>query len=117
MTSIYFTRPKFCYTFYRNDIDVYLNGDRDYNMRYNQSQAELTPLNFDLRHFNIQFGLRWDYMHYRSGLGSETSSQMYFENEHFISYRGRVNYNSEDNWYFPTRGVRFKAEYAYVTNN
>ena len=113
----YFTRPKFCYTFYRNDIDVYLNGDRDYNMRYNQSQAELTPLNFDLRHFNIQFGLRWDYMHYRSGLGSETSSQMYFENEHFISYRGRVNYNSEDNWYFPTRGVRFKAEYAYVTNN
>ena len=56
-------------------------------------------------------------MHYRSGLGSETSSQMYFENEHFISYRGRVNYNSEDNWYFPTRGVRFKAEYAYVTNN
>ena len=92
----YFTRPKFCYTFYRNDIDVYLNGDRDYNMRYNQSQAELTPLNFD---------------------GSETSSQMYFENEHFISYRGRVNYNSEDNWYFPTRGVRFKAEYAYVTNN
>ena len=113
----YFTRPKFCYTFYRNDIDVYLNGDRDYNMRYNQSQAELTPLNFDLRHFNIQFGLRWDYMHYRSGLGSETSSQMNFENEHFISYRGRVNYNSEDNWYFPTRGVRFKAEYAYVTNN
>ena len=113
----YFTRPKFCYTFYRNDIDVYLNGDRDYNMRYNQSQAELTPLNFDLRHFNIQFGLRWDYMHYLSGLGSETSSQMYFENEHFISYRGRVNYNSEDNWYFPTRGVRFKAEYAYVTNN
>ena len=113
----YFTRPKFCYTFYRNDIDVYLNGDRDYNIRYNQSQAELTPLNFDLRHFNIQFGLRWDYMHYRSGLGSETSSQMNFENEHFISYRGRVNYNSEDNWYFPTRGVRFKAEYAYVTNN
>ena len=113
----YFTRPKFCYTFYRNDIDVYLNGDRDYNMRYNQSQAELTPLNFDLRHFNIQFGLRWDYMHYLSGLGSETSSQMNFDNEHFISYRGRVNYNSEDNWYFPTRGVRFKAEYAYVTNN
>ena len=113
----YFTRPKFCYTFYRNDIDVYLNGDRDYNMRYNQSQAELTPLNFDLRHFNIQFGLRWDYMHYRSGLGSETASLMNFENEHFISDRGRVNYNSEDNWYFPTRGVRFKAEYAYVTNN
>ena len=113
----YFTRPKLSYTFYRNDIDVYVNGDRDYNMRYNQSQAELTPLNFDLRHFNLQFGVRWDYLHYSSGLGSEASIKMVFKNEHFISYRGRVNYNSEDNWYFPTHGVRFKAEYAYVTNN
>jgi NTE family protein len=26
-------------------------------------------------------------------------------------------FNTEDNWNFPTRGVRFNAEYAYVTNN
>ena len=42
---------------------------------------------------------------------------MTLKNEHFISYRARLNYNSEDSWYFPTRGTRFKAEYAYVTNN
>jgi NTE family protein len=28
-----------------------------------------------------------------------------------------LNYNSEDNWNFPTRGSRFHAEYAYVTND
>ena len=28
-----------------------------------------------------------------------------------------MNYNSEDNWYFPTRGSRFYAEYAYMTDN
>ena len=28
-----------------------------------------------------------------------------------------MNYNSEDNWYFPSRGARFKAEYAYVSND
>ena len=46
----FFTRPTFRYTFYRNDIDVYTTGDLDYNIRYNQSQAELLPINFDLHH-------------------------------------------------------------------
>ena len=63
-----FTRPKLNFTFYRNDIDVYVEGDRDWNIRYNQTQAELTPINFDLRHFNLQLGVRWDYMNYRMGL-------------------------------------------------
>ena len=93
------------------------NGDRDYNILYNQFQGELTPINFDLKHFNLQLGLRWDYMHYRNKLGSENSYQVTLKNEHFLSYRARLNYNSEDNWYFPKRGARFNAEYAYVTND
>ena len=112
-----FTRPKLSYTFYRNDIDVYVEGERDYNIRYNQSQAEFVPINFDLSRFNLQFGLRWDYLNYRNGLGSETARQVSLDNEHFISYRARMNYNSEDNWNFPTRGARFNAEYAFVTND
>ena len=112
-----FTRPTLSYEFSRNDIDIYLEGDLAYNILYNQSQAELTPINFNLRNFNLQFGLRWDYMHYRNKLGTDESPQVTLKNEHFISYRARLNYNSEDNWYFPTRGSRFKAEYAYVTNN
>ena len=112
-----FTRPALSYTFYRKDVDVYMQGKRDYNIQYNQMQAEFLPLNFDLRNFNIQMGLRWDYMHYRSKLGSDQSKQITLKNEHFFSYRARITYNSEDNWYFPTRGARFKAEYAYVTND
>ena len=112
-----FTRPALSYAFHRNDVDVYNKGDLDYNIRYNQFQAEFLPINFNLRHFNLQMGLRWDYMHYRTKLGSETSKQVTLENEHFFSYRGRLNYNSEDDWYFPTRGARFKAEYAYLTDN
>ena len=60
----------------RNDVDIYMDGDLDYNIRYNQFQAEFLPINFDLRHFNLQMGLRWDYMHYRNKLGSETSKQV-----------------------------------------
>ena len=51
-----FTRPTFSYTFYSNDVDIYTYGDLDYNIRYNQSQAELLPINFDLRNFNLQMG-------------------------------------------------------------
>ena len=111
------TRPTFTYAFRRNDVDIYFKGERDYNIRYNQFQAEIIPINHDLRHFNIQYGLRWDYMHYRNKLGTETAIQVVLKNEHFYSYHARVNYNSEDNWYFPTRGARFSAEYSYLTDN
>ena len=112
-----FTRPTLRYSFRRNDVDVYMNGDREYNILYNQFQGEFIPINFDLRHFNLQLGLRWDFMHYRNKLGAEDSPQVTLENEHFLSYRARIAYNSEDSWYFPTRGARFNAEYAYLTNN
>ena len=112
-----FTRPTFRYTFYRNDIDIYTTGNLDYNIRYNQLQAEFLPINFDLRHFNLQMGLRWDYFHYRNKLGSEAVKLGGLENEHFFSYRARMVYNSEDDWNFPTRGARFNAEYAYNTND
>lgn len=112
-----FTRPTFSYMFRRNDIDVYSVGRLDYNIRYYQSQAEFLPINFTLRHFDLKMGLRWDFMHYNNKLGSENAKQVALENEHFFSYRARMNYNSEDNWYFPTRGARFNAEYAYVTSD
>ncbi len=112
-----FTRPKLSFTFLRNDIDIYINGDRDYNILYNQFQSEFVPFNFDFRHFNFQLGLRWDYLHYRNTLGSESSQQVSLINEHYFSYRARINYNSEDNWIFPTRGARFNAEYVYLTDD
>ena len=111
------TRPMVSFTFRHDDVDVFFKGNRDYNYLYNQFQADITPINLDLRHFNLQMGLRWDYFHYRNKLGSETSNPLNLENEHFYSYRARLNYNSENNWYFPTRGARFKAGYSYVTKD
>ncbi len=113
-----FTRPTISYTFRRNDVDVYIKGDHDYSILYHQHQAEFLPLNFDVRHFNLQIGLRWDYVKYRDILMAENkNAELALNNDHYFSYRARANYNSEDNWIFPTRGARFKAEYAYVTDN
>ena len=112
-----FTSPSLSYTFWRNDVDVFINGDRDYSILYNQFQAEVSPVNFSVRHFTYQMGLRWDYMHYRNKLEASHSMDVTLKNEHFFSYRALMNYNSENNWYFPTRGSRFKVEYAYLTDN
>ena len=56
-------------------------------------------------------------MHYRNKLGAEDTPDLVLKNEHFFSYRARLTYNSEDSWYFPTRGARLNAEYSYLTNN
>ncbi len=114
-----FTRPTVTYTFRRNDMDVYVNGDHDYSILYHQHQAEVLPLNFDIKHFNLQIGLRWDYVRFREKLIADDSTidPQPLDNNHYFSYRARAEYNSEDNWIFPTRGVRFKAEYAYLTDN
>ena len=112
-----FIRPSLSFTYRRNDIDFYVDGDRDYSVLYNQFQAEAVPISNEYRNFSFQMGLRWDFMHYSSKLASETSTNVTLNNKHYISYRARINYNSEDNWYFPTRGARVKAEYAYLTDN
>lgn len=110
-------RPKVSYTFRRNDIDVYMDGKRDYSILYFQHQTELTPLNFHARHLNFTLGARWDYLHYKDRLVSARSSDFTLENDHYISYRATLNYNNEDNWLFPTHGTRLKAECAYLTDN
>lgn len=113
-----FTKPSVSYAFSRNDVDVYTNGDHDYSILYHHHQAEVLPFDFDVRHFNIQMGLRWDYIKYIDKLMSDKTHDMgELKNGHYFSYRARIEFNSEDNWIFPTRGARFHAGYAYLTDN
>ena len=113
-----FSRPTVDYTFRRNDIDIYIDGDRDYSILYHHHQVNLIPFNNDFRHFNLQMGLRWDYVRYQDKLVADRmDNPVVLSNDHYFSYRAQASYNSEDNWIFPTRGASFKAEYAYVTDN
>ena len=112
-----FTRPMLSYSYHRNDVDVYVEGHRDYSILYHQHQAELMPVNIVVKHFDVRAGIRWDYLHYGEKLVSTQSNDIQLEDDHFFSYRFLMHYNSEDNWYFPTRGSRFKGEYAYITDN
>ena len=49
----------------------------------------------------------------RAGMPEAGSS----DNDRLLSYRAMLNYNSQDNDFFTTRGSRFEAEYAIYTDN
>ena len=114
-----FAHPSFSYIFRYNDINMYEKGNKGFNITYNQHTANLSLLNFYVRNFEVNFSAQWDYYHYRDMLINHQyeDQKIELEDDHYISYRASVNYISEDNWNFPTRGSRFAANYAYHTDN
>ena len=111
------SRPTISYYFRRNDIDIYNQGDREYNIVYNQHHTSLEPFNFSIHNFDFQMGVCWDYFNFGTMLQSDVSREVNIENGHYFKYQAQVNYNSENSWYFPTKGARFMAGYAYITDN
>lgn len=109
--------PTLAYTLRINDLDVYTAGTRTYNVRYRQHTADLTPLDLRLHRYNLHAGVRWDYYNYYGQLLTSTSDIPPLLNDHYISYHFSADLNTENDWYFPTRGNRFHAAYAYRTTN
>lgn len=109
--------PTLSYTFRNNDIDIYTNGLRTHNIRYIQHSADITPVDLRYRLFDIQAGLRWDYFNYYGQLLSYSDHNTPLTDDHYLSYHITADLNTENHWYFPTRGTRFHAAYAYRTTN
>lgn len=107
------------YTFFHNDVNLYDKGDRTFNLNYNEHKVDLNLFEFNVRNFNFIIGGRFDYWHFRDVLmGTHVpESWLKLKDEHLFSYRAEVNYNSEDNWLFATRGSRFMAKYGYYTDD
>ncbi len=112
-----FTRPRISYSFRRNDLDIFRHGDRDYSFIYFQHQADFTPISFNIKNFNLNIGARWQYFHFHDKLVSSRSEDVEFGDDNYFSYRASLDYVSENNWIFPSRGSRLRAEYAYLTDN
>ena len=109
--------PTLSYTFRNNDLDIYIAGTRTYNVRYRQHTADLTPLDLRLNRYDVRGGIRWDYFDYYGHLLSSGSDIPSLDDNHYISYHISADLNNENDWYFPTRGTRFHAAYAYRTDN
>lgn len=116
-----FFQPTISYAFRNNDVAFYEYGNQAFNLTYNQHSVKLSLLNFNVRNFNISIGANYDYYDYHTLMVDRQSdhhiSDEHIEDKGYISYEGKVWYNSENKWYFPTSGVRFQAKFAYHTDN
>ena len=109
--------PTISYTFRNNDIDLYTQGLRYYNVRYYQHSADIAPLDIRLHLFDIRAGIRWDYFDYYGQLLSYENRNNQLVDDHYFSYHASADLNTENNWYFPSRGTRFHATYSYRTTD
>lgn len=114
-----FLRPTVSYAFRRNDINFYETGDRYFNLTYNHQSLSVAPLNFTVRNFDFSIGVEWNHYFNNKMLINKELDHGISEasNEHLFSYHAQVDYNSENEWFFPTRGSKFKARFCYLTDN
>ncbi|MGI6243929.1 MAG: patatin-like phospholipase family protein [Prevotella sp.] len=107
------------YTFRHNNFNLYEEGHNSYGLTYNHHQVSFNLLNINLRNVTMDVSTRWDYYNYTSVLVSSKLEHEPFKmkDDYYFSYHANIHYNSEDNWIFPTRGIKFQAEYAYFTDN
>lgn len=114
-----FMTPTLTVGFHRNDFNLYEYGTRAYDLTYNRLIARAAPFTFNVRNFHFSIGAAVDYYYnYNLLLDQVEDHHMELPNrEHFISYFAKVDYNSENDWHFPTRGSKFKAQYGYYTDN
>lgn len=107
------------YNYMHNDIDVYEDGKKNYNMTLNHHQAALSLMGIGIKNMEMDLTARWDFYNYhRLMVASQVGHEGFnMHNEHFLSYHANLHYNSENTGLFPNRGSSFRAEYAYFTDN
>lgn len=116
ITSSGFT-PSTSYTFRNNDIDIYTGGRRTHNIRYLQHTADISPIDIRLRIITFHAGLRWDYFNFYGQLLSSDNSSATVKDGGYFTYHSTADINTENDWYFPSRGFRLHASYNYHTSN
>lgn len=105
------------YNFRYNDIDFYQEGKRSFNSTFRHHTAEISYHNVWLR--NVQFGIgaRYELYSYDKFLHVEDTPTFNPRNEHFFSYNATMHYDSYDNAYFPSKGVKLFGSYTLYTDN
>lgn len=112
-----FKRMGVSYQFGYNYSTIYTRGKRSNNLSYLHQRADLKLFSLDAVNFYFEIGLGWDHYHHFKELWNEHSEIDFTTNEHYFNYHARLRYDSENNYYFPTRGVRAEASYEYCTDN
>ena len=111
------TSPSLSYTFFRNDIDIYSDGIRTYNSKYNQHRLSLMPINSRFRKYKLRAGILFDYFDFYDPILSAGGPAIVVDDSRFFSYHFESIFYTENDYYTPTRGIFFTASYTYRTDN
>jgi len=115
------SKIKLSYEYQHNELNIFKEGDRYINGTYAHHIGDFNFLDFDIRNFKINFGVKWELFQRKNMLTDIDDMQnIYFENlngSHYFSYYVSTKYISENDWNLPTRGARFQANYGYFTDN
>lgn len=114
---LHYSKIGFTYIFRHDDINIYDGGKRDYNFTYNQHSLRFKVFTLNFRNLSMGVGVNGDFYNFHDVLSGNSSESGEVENMHLYSYTFSLNYDSEDKWFFTTRGARFNAEYGYYTDN
>ena len=111
------TSPALSYTYFRNDIDLYADGIRTYNSKYNQHRLAFMPINSRFRKYKLSAGIIFDYFDFFDPILSASGTAIVIDDARFFSYHFESILNTENDYYTPTRGIFFTASYTYRTDN
>lgn len=111
------TSPSLSYTYFRNDIDIYSDGVRTYNSKYNQHRLSLMPINSRFRNYKLRAGITFDYFDFYDPILSAGGPAIVVDDARFFSYHFESILYTENDYYTPTRGIYFTASYTYRTDN
>lgn len=104
------------YTFRHDDTNVYEHGSRRYNFIYNQHQLKLLVGRANFKNVSIDIDMRADFFDFHDVLRGVDRNEP-LDNLHQYSYHFTLQYDSEDKWFFTTRGAYFTAAYSYLTDD
>jgi len=105
------------YRFKYNDIDYYQDGKRSFNSTFQHHKAELYYDNVWVRNVKFGIGVRYELYNYERFLSLEGNNRFQIKHEPFITYFANMHYETYDNAYFPSKGVKFDGHYTFYTDN
>ena len=105
------------YRLMHHDIDYYQQGKLSFNSKFRHHTAEFSYKNVWLKNVQFGIGIRYEQYNYDKLLHQEGNASFNLNKEPFFTYFANLHYDTYDNAYFPSRGVKFNGTYTFYTDN
>lgn len=105
------------YSFQYNDMNIYKEGDRSYNLTYAYNFAELAFQKTLGNRMKCSLGLHMENYDYKGVLSTGAVEDTPVDSDIFLSYFISLFYDNFNKRYFPSKGAMMKIDYSLYTDN